>query len=121
MNLTEDLTERTLISSYTAESICIGETTYHSSILILPSGEVLTWPVQQLEDIQEEHCQTIIQHQPEMIIIGTGQKHQLPNLDLIRHFANHKMGIEVMSTPAACRTYNVLALENRHVAAGLIL
>lgn len=30
------------------------------------------------------------------------------------------IGVEVMSTPAACRTYNVLLAEGRRVAAGLI-
>ena len=30
------------------------------------------------------------------------------------------IGVEVMSTPSACRTYNVLLTENRRVAAALV-
>jgi uncharacterized protein len=32
-----------------------------------------------------------------------------------------RIGIETMDTPAACRTYNILAGEGRNVIAALIL
>jgi uncharacterized protein len=31
------------------------------------------------------------------------------------------MGFEIMSTPAACRTYNILVAEDRDVVAALLL
>jgi uncharacterized protein len=34
--------------------------------------------------------------------------------------AARRVGLEIMSTPAACRTYNVLVHERRRVAAALM-
>jgi uncharacterized protein len=45
---------------------------------------------------------------------------QIPPSQLAR-LAAQNIGIEVMDTAAACRTYNVLASENRKVAAILLL
>lgn len=121
MTLTEDQTERPLISHCDSAVITIQEIHYTSSLLILPSGKIIAWPVQCLEDMTTEQCQAIVQYHPEIVIIGTGALHQLPHLAIIHHFANHKIGVEIMSNSAACRTYNVLALEGRMVVAGLML
>jgi uncharacterized protein len=34
---------------------------------------------------------------------------------------DHRIGLEVMGTAAACRTYNILMSEGRHVAAALFM
>lgn len=121
MTLTEEHANRPIISSYTPGKIGIGENAYENSLLITPAGEVLTWPIQHLDQLTESYCQEIVAYQPEIVIIGTGAIHHLPNLTVIHYFTNHKIGIEIMSTNAACRTYNVLTLEGRHVLAGLII
>lgn len=121
MTLTEEHANRPLISSYTDGKIGIGENTYQTSLLITPAGKVMTWPVKKLDQLIEEHCKEIVAYQPEIVIIGTGATHQLPNLSIIHYFTNHHIGIEIMSTNAACRTYNVLALEDRNVLAALII
>ncbi len=121
MTLTEEHTKRPIIFSYTPGTICLGENPYQTSIILTPAGEVITWPVQHLDELTEEHCKELIAYQPEIVIIGTGAVHQLPNLAIIHYFANHRIGIEIMSTSAACRTYNVLALEDRNILAGLII
>jgi uncharacterized protein len=35
--------------------------------------------------------------------------------------AARRVGVETMDTPAACRTYNILAQEGRRVAVALLL
>lgn len=121
MTLTEDLTEKPLISEYTTEAFRFKETLYPHNILILPSGEVLPWAVQDLAHMSVEDCKKIMQYKPEIVIIGTGALHQLPDLSIVRYFSDYNRGVEIMNTSAACRTYNVLALEGRLVVAGLIL
>jgi len=46
---------------------------------------------------------------------------QFPALETYGDLINHGIGIEIMDTAAACRTYNALTAENRQVAAALIL
>ena len=121
MTLTEERANRPIISNYTPGKMIIGENSYDHNLLITPSGKVLTWSVQHINDLEAMHCQEMIAYQPEIVIIGTGQTHQLPNLSIIHYFSNHRIGIEIMSTSAACRTYNILALEDRHVLAGFII
>lgn len=121
MTLTEEHHQNLVISSYTPGNINIGENSYQTSLLITPAGKILTWTVQHLNEFTEVHCQEIIDYHPEVVIVGTGAEHQLPDLNIIYSFANHKIGIEMMSTAAACRTYNVLALEGRNVMAALII
>ena len=40
---------------------------------------------------------------------------------LIAPLAAQRIGVETMDTPAACRTYNILAQEGREVAVALLL
>ena len=54
--------------------------------------------------------------QLEVLIIGTGVRHHLfPPIWRI-HLSNPSIGIESMTTSAACRTFNVLSLEGRKAA-----
>jgi uncharacterized protein len=44
-----------------------------------------------------------------------------PPQDCLSVLQQHKLGYEVMDTPAACRTFNVLAAEGRDVIMGLLM
>jgi uncharacterized protein len=79
-------------------------------------------PVASFNDsLNSPELAALLQMQPEILLIGSGtQKMQIPPSQLAR-LAAQNMGIEVMDTAAACRTYNVLASENRKVAAILLL
>jgi uncharacterized protein len=58
---------------------------------------------------------------PEIIILGTGHGACAPNLELMQSLAAKSIGLEIMNTPAACRTYNVLVHEQRRVVAALLV
>ena len=45
----------------------------------------------------------------------------LPNTDLMTDLAIQGVGLEIMDTPAACRTYNLLVHEGRDVVAALFI
>lgn len=57
---------------------------------------------------------------PEILIIGCGPAFTLPPEDLRAALKAHGIVLEWMDTAAACRTYNVLAIEERAVAAALV-
>jgi uncharacterized protein len=55
-----------------------------------------------------------------MVIFGSGSKLKFPSPDLQRALMAARIGLETMDTLAACRTYNILAGEGRHVLAVLL-
>lgn len=57
--------------------------------------------------------------QPTIVVLGTGAEQLLPDVELMAAVAARSVGLEIMSTPAACRTFNVLLQEQRRVVAAL--
>jgi len=58
---------------------------------------------------------------PELVLLGTGDRMQFPPQSITQPLMQQSVGLEVMNTAAACRTYNVLAHEGRNVVASLIV
>jgi uncharacterized protein len=56
---------------------------------------------------------------PTIVVLGTGAQQLLPDVELMAAVAARSIGLEIMSTPAACRTFNVLLQEQRRVVAAL--
>lgn len=57
--------------------------------------------------------------EPTIIVLGTGTERFLPDVELMAAVAERSVGLEIMNTPAACRTFNVLLQEHRRVVAAL--
>ena len=58
--------------------------------------------------------------EPTILLLGTGIDRPLPDVELMAAMAERRVGLEIMSTPAACRTFNVLLQEGRRVVAALL-
>jgi len=97
----------------------------HNEFLTGPfiiSGQriVPEWDVKSVDDLNEENLQLIFELQPEVILLGTGKTQIfLPPTTQV-HFFRRRLGFEVMTTEAACRTFNVLVTEGRQVVAALL-
>lgn len=108
------------IRSVSAEGIRVGQEIFVSPFIISGQRIVPQWNVESVDDINEESLQAIFDLEPEVILIGTGDKQVfLPPATQV-HFFRRNFGFEVMTTDAACRTFNVLAAEGRHVVAALL-
>ena len=57
---------------------------------------------------------------PEILVVGCGSSFTLPPEELRLALKAHGIVLEWMDSAAACRTYNVLAIEERSVAAALV-
>lgn len=94
---------------------------FYQSLLIDWSGQRMTYQDSFEDSLDSPELAKLLQMQPEILLIGCGaQKIHIPTSQLARLNAKN-IGIESMDTAAACRTYNVLASENRKVAAFLFL
>lgn len=91
----------------------------YDKAICLTDHAVLLVSVAQPADLSIEHFQATIAAHPEVILIGTGEKQIFLHPRLTAQLAAHGIGLEVMTTPAACRTYMILKGEDRRVWAWL--
>ena len=110
----------TRIASYGPGYFVIGERTVRQGIIISAGGAVDPWTPANIAELDEAHLQQILSYRPEVVLLGTGTRQEFPPPELLRPFADGGLGLEVMDTAAACRTFNVLAAESRDVVAGLL-
>lgn len=92
-----------------------------SSFLLAPDQVVEHWPVDTASTLEASHVDALLALQPELVLLGTGERQVFPAAAFMAGFLRKGIGIEVMDNAAAARTYNLLASEGRRVVAGFIL
>jgi uncharacterized protein len=112
---------RAPIDAYGNGGFRFADMSHRGSIMILPSG-IYAWDVAAMEDVTPEACAPFLRElaPPAFVLLGTGPEQCFPDAALRRLFTEAGLGLEAMSTGAACRTFNVLLAEGRDVGAGLI-
>jgi uncharacterized protein len=94
----------------------------HTESLVVGGDRVITaWPAHSVEALGADHLAAILELKPEIVLLGTGERLQFPGPALLAPLYKAGIGVEVMDTPAACRTYNILLGEGRNVIAALIV
>jgi len=121
LNLHQDVSI-TLIRSYSDGKLLIANTEYTSSLIVTSRG-CTDWPLSSIEALTSEDFAPVFEYdfRPELVILGTGSQLQFPTAEQTRLLVNAQIGLEVMDTAAACRTYNILADDGRQVVACLLI
>lgn len=109
------------IRRFSKGEIQVNEMVYHTSIIITANQLIAPWEATTPGEINAATLGPIIAMKPDILLIGTGSEMVFLPLDSYGDLINHGIGVEVMNTLSACRTYNALTAENRHVAAALIV
>lgn len=112
---------RHFIRSYGPGWVNVSEREIRQSLIVTPERVVTDWPPSTFADLEEVHFETVARLEPEIVVLGTGSRQHFPHPRLIRPLLLKGIGMEIMDTAAACRTYNVIMLEGRRVAAALLL
>lgn len=110
-----------LIRGYAPGRLTINEQVYTGSLIVTPQQIIADWPPVAFADLLTAHFEAIVALQPEVVILGTGTRLQFPAAALVRSLVEANIGLEVMDTRAACRTYNILMSDSRRVAAALLM
>lgn len=110
-----------IIRRYGAGHIVINDRTVTSSIIITPTTLDTGWPPETFAQLAAEHCAMLLDREPDVMLLGTGKRQRFPAPDIMARMLAVGIGLEVMDTPAACRTFNVLMNEGRRVVAGLLM
>ena len=94
----------------------------HSASLVVTGDRLVTdWPATAAASLLPDHMAAIVELKPEIVLIGTGARLIFPDRALLAPLYKAGIGVEIMDTPAACRTYNILLAEGRGVLAAVIV
>lgn len=113
--------EQAAIDAYGNGGFRFAGMSHKGSILSLPTG-IYAWDVTAPGEITASVMSVILNQlkPPQFLLLGTGTAQVFPVPEIRKAFLDAGIGLDVMSTGAAARTYNVLLAERRPVAAALI-
>ncbi len=96
-----------------------------NAVIVLPDKIINPWvtgsPSCSALSLCMDDFAALLDLKPELVVFGSGAVFRFPERSIMAAFANARIGFEVMDTPAACRTYNVLMSEGRQIAAALLI
>lgn len=119
LKFTRELPGSLTVRSVGVDGIRINDRLWLETIALTPEEVIDTWTSVSIADLVEDDFDSLLAHSPELVIVGTGSTNEFPPRELMFAFARRGVGLEVMDTTAAARTFNVLAGEGRRVAAVL--
>lgn len=129
------------ITAYGDDYIEINLVRYEHSIYFLPEGKVHPLSLHTAHELSSEELDRITgldqtqrspmdflddvkpqrpEHAPELILLGTGRRQQFLHPAVTQRLLGMGIGVEIMDSHAAARTYNILMSEGRKVLAILI-
>lgn len=109
------------ITGYSAGYVTVDEQRLTRSFIVTPEKLIIDWRPQSVEDLDAAALDVVAGLSPAIVLLGTGGEQRFPPSALLAPLLGQGIGIEIMATPAACRTYNILVAEGRPVAAGLFI
>lgn len=115
------LPQQVHIEAYGNGGFRFGGMSHQGSILCLPSG-IWGWSPSSINEVNREALQPVLELAADLsfLILGAGRHLSPAARDVQAAFRDAGLGLEVMDTGAAARTYNVLLAEGRPIAAALI-
>lgn len=109
------------IRAYQPGQIQINQEILTHSLIVSPVTLIKDWPPQNIRDLTQAHLAIIIDLHPAIVLLGTESQLHFPPIEIYGDLINAGIGVEIMDTSAACRTYNALTAEERNVVAALIV
>ncbi|MCB1723808.1 MAG: Mth938-like domain-containing protein [Gammaproteobacteria bacterium] len=116
----DDTGGRNVITAYEPGRVTVRERVFERSVIILPTTLHADWRVTDTRALRASDFGPLLEKPPEVVILGSGDAQLFPNPSVMTTLMDLGVGIEVMDNAAACRTYNILLAEDRHVALALI-
>lgn len=106
-----------LIQSYKTGQFRINGQIFSSAVVVC-GDDVNEWRVESFDEINDQI--KALDGKIDVLLIGAGASFTVLSPVERAKFQGLGFTVDVMDTPAACRTYNVLTSEGRRVAAALI-
>ena len=115
------LPRQALIDSHEHGGFRFGGMSHRGSLLCLPDG-IWAWPVATIAAVTAAALAQVFARSGNLdfFILGAGSEPWIAPEPLRARFRAAQISLDVMTTGAAVRTYNVMLMESRRVGAGLI-
>ncbi len=121
MKLQPDKPDVQTLTAHGPGWVAIDNERVERSVVIGSRGERFAWNCATFDDLGAEHFAQLATLGVETVIFGSGMRLRFPQPVWLRPLIAQRIGLETMDTAAACRTYNILAGEGRHVLAALLV
>lgn len=121
MKLQPDKSDVQTLTAHGPGWVAINNERVETSVVVGSRGERFEWDCAGFEQLGAQHFAQLSALGAELIIFGSGARIRFPQAAWLQPLMAQRTGVETMDTPAACRTYNILASEGRHVVAALLI
>lgn len=115
--------EQPIVRHYHPGELRVRNTTYEESLVITPREGATHWQPQSFDALEAEHLAHLLEldPRPELILLGTGETQRFPPREMMAPLIDANIGMEVMTSSAACRTWNIVLSEGRQAVAAIII
>lgn len=120
MKLHPDASNAYAIQSYSDEGVVVNGISQICPFLLCSVQGPQKWSADSFENLSQASFDELLPFGPELVLFGSGKRIRFPSPKLIQGLIHKRIGVETMDNGAACRTFNVLAGEGRHVVLALI-
>jgi len=117
MRFHQDSSSGNLVRAYAVGELRINEAVFTTPVIVSASAIAPGPAATSATELAATHASAVLAFEPEVVLLGTGAHQSFPAAEFGAVFLRAGIGFEVMSTAAACRTFNVLASEQRRVVA----
>ena len=121
MKFHQEMTVANTVSGWRPGEIIVGDRVMRNSFILTAEAIISPWSGRSVQTLTLQDMAPVLELAPTIILLGTGACIDFPSAELSATILSRGIGFEVMDTPAACRTYNILVHEGRPVVAALIL
>lgn len=109
------------IKGFLPGQLWVGDTLYTANLILLRHTLIADWAPADIHSLRQEDLAILLPFKPDLLLIGTGENQVFPSPAIYAELIKRGTGVEIMNTYAACRTWNALVSEHRHVAAALFV
>jgi uncharacterized protein len=120
MEVARETTLANVVRAWEHGRLRVGDRWLEGNVILSADSIITEWSVATADDVDVASLEPALSMHPEIIVLGTGSDIVLPDVRLMGLLAERSIGLEIMTTPAACRTFNVLLHEQRRVVAALL-
>jgi uncharacterized protein len=103
------------ITAYSKAGVTLGGRVLTQPFVVSGNDILLDTMPNSVAAIGPKHISELMKLEPSLVIIGTGETQIFIDALVLQPALEAHIGIEMMSTAAACRSFNVLVAENRAV------
>ncbi|MFZ5581597.1 MAG: Mth938-like domain-containing protein [Pseudomonadota bacterium] len=107
-------------TGYGDDYVAINGKNHQGNLVLLPQRLIQDWTDATFDSLTQADFDFLAELKMEIMILGTGAKQRFPHPQLLQGLMRAGVGLEVMNTQAACRTYNILVAEGRSVGCALL-